>query len=83
MAVRATVMRSFVPKSLMCWSDNLSSDIEGGIESKRATEGVTEGSVGGRSRRGRLRPWTEVLLELISFKTLFQMGWLTCWVWKN
>ena len=60
------------------WSDNSSPDSGGGEESGGATEGAAEE----RSRRGRPRPRTEVILELVS-KTLFQMGWLTRWVWRN
>ena len=65
--------RGFIPKSLAGWSDNLASDLRGGEKLGRAIEGVTEG----RSWWGRLWPWIDVFLKLISSKTLFQTSWLT------
>ena len=75
----ALAMEGFGFEGPACWSDNSSPDSGSGDKSGGATEGVTEGY----SRRGRPRPWTEVILELIPSKTLFQTGWLTHWVWRN
>ena len=61
------------------WSDNSSPKLGGEKESGRAIEGATEG----QSWRGCPRSQIEVILELISSKTLFQTGWLTRWVWRN
>ena len=41
------------------------SDLEGRKESEGATKKAIEGATEGRSRRGRLRPWTEIILELV------------------
>ena len=75
-AAARALARGFAPKSLASWSNNLSPDLEGGEELRGAIKGATEG----RSRQGRPWPRTKVILELISSKTLFQMGWLTNWV---
>ena len=64
----------FAPAGPAGWSDNLSPDSGGGEESGGATEGVMEGMTERCSQRGHLRPRTEVILELISSKTLFQTG---------
>ena len=63
-------MGDFVPKGLADWSDNLSPDSEDGKESWGATEGAAKE----RLRQGRPQPQIEVILEPISFKTLFQIG---------
>ena len=65
---RASAMRNFVSKDPAGWLNNLSSDLEHEEESGGATEGATEGITEGYSRHGRLRPQTEVILELISSK---------------
>ena len=52
------------------WSDNSLPDSGGGKESRGATEGAAKE----RSRWRRPQPRTEVILELISSKTLFQTG---------
>ena len=52
------------------WSNNLSPDSGGGKVSGGATEGVAEEHL----RRGRLRPRTEVILELVSSKNTFPNG---------
>ena len=57
----------FVPEGHVGWSDNLSPNSRGGEESR----GVREEAVEERSQRERPRPRTEVILELISSKTLF------------
>ena len=77
-AAAEALARDFVPEGLAGWSDNLSPDSKGEEESKRAIEGAAER----HSRRGRPRPQTEVILDLISSKTLFQMDWLIRWVWR-
>ena len=82
-ATEASATGGFAPKGPAGWSDNLSPDLGGGEELKKAIEGATKGATEGRSWRGRPRPRTEVILELISSKTLFQTGWLICWVWRN
>ena len=68
-AVGALAMGGFVPEGLAGWSDNLSPDSKDGEESGGATKGAAEE----RLWRKRPRPWTEVILELISSKTLFQI----------
>ena len=70
-AARVLAMGSFGPEGLAGWLDNLSPDLGDREESRGATKGATEGVTEGRLRRGRPRPWTKVILELISFKTLF------------
>ena len=65
------------------WSDNLSPDSGGREESGKATERAKKGVMKGRSQQRRPRPRIEVILKLIPYKTLFQIGWLTRWVWTN
>ena len=69
-AVGALAMGGFVPKGPAGWSDNLSPDSEGEEKSGGAMEGAAEE----RSWQRHLQPRTEVILELISSKTLFQTG---------
>ena len=82
-ATGALATESFVSEGPVGWSDNLSLDLEGEKESRGPMERATEGMTEGYLRRGHLRPQTEVVLELISSKTLFQTSWLTHWVWRN
>ena len=70
MATKALATGGFVFEGLAGWSNNLSTDSEGGKESKRVTEGVMKGHF----RRGRLRPQIEVILELISSKNTLLNG---------
>ena len=68
-AAGALAMGGFVEDPAGC-SDNSSPDSGGGEESRGATEGAAEE----RSRRGRPRSWTEVILELISSKNTLPNG---------
>ena len=82
-AARGVLARSFALDGPAGWSDNLSPDSEGGEKSEGVMKGATEGAAERRSRQERLRPQTQIILELISSKIHFQTGWLTHWVWKN
>ena len=64
LAAGGELARGFLPEGPAGWSDNLSPDSGGGEESGGAIEGATEGATEGRSRRGRPRPRTEVILAL-------------------
>ena len=79
-AAGALAMGGFTPKGPTGWSDNSSPDSGDGEESGGATEGATERVTEECLRQGHLRPWTEVILELISSKILLQTGWLIHWV---
>ena len=57
----------FAPEGPASSLDNLSPDLGGGKESREATKRETEGAMEGRSQRRGLRPWIEVILELIFF----------------
>ena len=63
-AAAGALARGFALKSQANWSDNLSPDLGDGEESRGAMEGAVEGVTEGHSRRGRLRPRTEVILAL-------------------
>ena len=54
--------------------DNLSPDLADEKESKEVTEGVVKGATEGRFRQGCPQPWTDVILELISFKNTLPNG---------
>ena len=82
-ATGEALARSFTPEGLAGWLDNLSPDLGGRKKLRRAIERATKGVAEGRSRQGRPRLWTKVILELIPFRILFQTGWLTRWVWRN
>ena len=82
-ATGASAMGGFAPRGPAGWLNNSSPDSGGGEESGGVMEGATEGAIERRSRQGRPRPRTEVILELISSKTLFQTDWLTRWIWRN
>ena len=73
-ATGASAMGGFAPEGSAGLSDNSLPDSGGGEESGGATERAKEGVTEGRSRRGRPQPRTEVILKLISSKTLFQTG---------
>ena len=69
----ALATRGFAPKGSAGWLDNSSPDLGVRKESGGATDGAAEECL----RRGRKRPQTEVIFELIFSKTLFQTGWMT------
>ena len=73
-ATGASARKSFVLEGPAGWLDNLSPNSEGREESERVTEGVVERMTEERSRCKCLRPWTKIIFELISSKTLFQTG---------
>ena len=68
-AVGGELARGFPPEGPAGWSNNLSPDLEGGEESRGATEEATEEAMERRSWQGHPRPWTEIILglELIFF----------------
>ena len=63
---RVSAIGGFVPKGPTCWLNNLSPDSGGREKSGGATEG--------HSQQGHPRPWTEVILELISSKNTLPNG---------
>ena len=69
-ATGASAIGGFIPEGLAGCSNISSPDLGSKEESKRATEEATEG----RSWQGRPRPWTEVILELISSKNTLSNG---------
>ena len=70
-----TTMEKYAPRGPAGRLNNSSPHLGDKKESERVTKR--------RFLRRQLRPWTEVILELISSKILFQIGLLSRWVWKN
>ena len=69
-ATRATVMGSFVFEGPAGWLSNLSPNLEGREELGKAIKGAIEICFW----RRHLRPRTQVIFELISYKNMFPNG---------